>query len=109
MKRIMAPLTIAACMLLPSAGAVFATGQPGAQAGVTCLSAGATDTPGHAANSPGSPFDEPGTNPTNPAGGKAGTHYAGNPGTASAAHSQSGNAVSEYDIACKNVTANQMP
>jgi hypothetical protein len=100
MKRIMA-LGIASCMLLPSAA--FATGQPGAPAGVTCGSPGATMTPGQSANAGGSPF-----NPN----GQAGAVYAGNPGTASLAHAQSGNAISEYDIACKNVTMNapkQMP
>ena len=34
-------LAIAACMLLPSAGAAFATREPGAAAGVTCGSPGA--------------------------------------------------------------------
>jgi hypothetical protein len=65
-------------------------GQPGAP-GTTCGSPGATSTPGNAVNANGSPF-----NPN----GQAGTVYAGNPGTASAEHSQSGNAVSQYDIAC---------
>lgn len=101
MERFAAPLAIAACVLLSSAGASFATGQPGAAGGVTCGSPGATQTPGNSANAPGSPFDP---------NGQAGLVYAGNPGTASAAHSNSGNAISEYDIACKNVTTNgQMP
>jgi hypothetical protein len=51
-------------------------------------------------NSPGSVF-----NPS----GQAGTVYAGNPGTASLANANSPNAVSQYDIACKNVTAHQPP
>ena len=69
-------------------------GQPGAP-GTTCGSPGATSTPGNSANAGGSPF-----NPS----GQAGTVYAGNPGTASALHSQSGNAISQYDIACFQVT-----
>jgi hypothetical protein len=36
---------------------------------------------------------------------KAETHYAGSDGTASLAHSQSGTAVSQYDIACVHYTA----
>ena len=65
------------------------TGQPGAPAN-TC----GTDnpmTPGNAANSPGSPFNS---------NGQAGLVYAGNPGTASLAHSNSTAAVSQYDVAC---------
>jgi hypothetical protein len=65
-------------------------GQPGAP-GTTCGSPNATSTPGNAANSPGSPF-----NPD----GQSGQVYAGNPGTASLAHSNSTHAVSQYDIAC---------
>ena len=96
MKQIIAPLAIAACMLLPSAGAAFAAaqpnGQPGAANGNTCGMPGATSTPGQSANAGGSPF-----NPT----GQAGNVYAGNPGTASAAHSGSPlTAISEYDVAC---------
>jgi hypothetical protein len=57
----------------------------------TCGSPGITVTPGNAANAPGSPF-----NPN----GNAGLHYAGNPNTASLAHSNSTAAVSQYDTAC---------
>ena len=71
-------------------------GQPGAP-GTTCGSANATMTPGHAASSNGSPF-----NPD----GNAGMHYAGNPGTASLAHSNSVHAVSQYDVACFQQTSN---
>jgi len=63
-------------------------GQPGSVGVVSC--AVYTVKNGNAINS-ASPF-----NPT----GNAGLHYAGNPGTASAAHSNSPHAVSEYDIAC---------
>jgi len=69
-------------------------GQPGAP-GTTCGSPNATATPGNAANANGSPF-----NPN----GQAGTVYAGNPGTASAANANSPHAVSQYDIACFQVT-----
>ena len=65
------------------------TGQPGAPAN-TC----GTDnpvTPGNAANSPGSPFNSAG---------QAGLVYAGNPNTASLAHSNSTATVSQYDAAC---------
>lgn len=69
-------------------------GQPGAP-GTTCCSAGATSTPGGSASAPGSVYNPNGT---------AGTVYAGNPGTASSANAQSANAVSQYDIACFQVT-----
>lgn len=71
------------------------TGQPGAPTN-TCGSPGGTSTPGGSASAGGSPFNANGT---------AGTVYAGNPGTASAEHAQSGNAVSQYDIACFQVTS----
>jgi hypothetical protein len=48
-------------------------------------------TPGSSASAPGSPFN---------ANGQAGLVYAGNPGTASLAHSNSTAAVSQYDVAC---------
>ncbi len=47
--------------------------------------------PGNSANSPGSPF-----NPN----GQAGVVYAGNPNTASLANSNSTATVSQYDVAC---------
>jgi hypothetical protein len=65
------------------------TGQPGAP-NHTCGPAN-TITPGAAVSAPGSAF-----NPT----GQAGNVYAGNPGTASATHSNSTVAVSQYDTAC---------
>jgi hypothetical protein len=69
-------------------------GQPGAP-GTTCGSTGATSTPGNSVNAGGSVF-----NPS----GQAGTVYAGNPGTASSANANSTHAVSQYDIACFQVT-----
>ena|SRR5258708_23354673 len=65
------------------------TGQPGAPNN-TCGPSNPT-TPGNAANSPGSPFNSAG---------QAGNVYAGNPNTASLAHSNSTAAVSQYDAAC---------
>ena len=103
MKRfIVKGITIAilgAALAFPLAPPAFADqspngpGQPGAP-GTTCQMF--TDTPGDAANAPGSPF-----NPN----GNAGLHYAGNPGTASAAHSNSDEAISQYDIACFQQTS----
>ncbi|HEX4580139.1 MAG TPA: adenylate cyclase [Candidatus Dormibacteraeota bacterium] len=75
---------------LPAAALVTpTTGQPGAPTN-TCGPANPV-TPGNSANSPGSPFN------TN---GQAGLVYAGNPGTASLAHSNSTATVSQYDAAC---------
>jgi len=104
MKRVIAPLTIAACLLLPPGGAALA-GQPGTNSGVNCGTPGATMTPGNSANAPGAPF-----NSTTP--GKAGGVYAnafnGNPPSA---HANPIHATSQYDIACFNVTtkSNQPP
>jgi hypothetical protein len=107
MKRVMASLTIGACLLLPSAGAVFAAGQPGAPA-VTCFTSPQTalapsqapsGASGAAVSARGSVF-----NPN----GVAGTVYAGNPGTASLANANSPNAVSQYDVACLQITT-QVP
>jgi hypothetical protein len=70
-------------------------GQPGAP-GTTCGDPNAATTPGNATSANGSPFNANGT---------AGTVYAGNPDTASLAHSNSTHAVSQYDIACFQVSA----
>ena len=107
MKRIMASFTIASCLLL--AGTAFArppsagtpqqnpTGAPGQKGAPTNTCPGTSGTPGAAgaASNPGSPFNG---SPTTP--GQAGNVYAGNPGTASLANSNSGAAVSQYDVAC---------
>jgi hypothetical protein len=101
MKRVIAPLSIAALLLLPSVGGTLA-GQPGTNAGVNCGTAGATMTPGNSGSPTvkGSPF----------AGGTSGTVYAN---AFNGSGSQSPNApvqaTSQYDIACKNVTAHQPP
>lgn len=110
MKHVLASLAIGASLLLPTAGVVFAEnphmgsskGQPGSPA-VACGTAPATVTPGNAAASPGSPFNEPSATS---GGGKAGTVYAGsgaNTGTPASSH-----AVSQYDVACLQVTT-QVP
>jgi hypothetical protein len=101
MRRVMASLTISACLLLPSAGVVLgadphspsnptgpATGRPSQTCGVTTGPA----LPGNTLNSPGSAF--------NP-GGVAPSVYAGAMGTPSAAHAASPNGVAaQYDVAC---------
>ena len=73
------------------------TGQPGAP-NVTCFTIGEPTalSPGHATTAPGSVFNPNGT---------SGTVYAGNPSTASLAHSNSTAAVSQYDVACLQFTA----
>jgi hypothetical protein len=105
MKHALVSLTIGACLLLPSTGVVFAEnphmgsskGQPGSPA-LACGTAPATGTPGHAASSPGSPFNEPSATSS---GGKAGKVYAGS--GANLGTPASGNAVSQYDVACLQV------
>jgi hypothetical protein len=69
-------------------------GQPGAPT-QTCGLPNALLTPGGSGAAQGSVFNSSGT---------AGTVYAGNPGTASLAHSNSDEAVSQYDIACFQVS-----
>ena len=98
-KGITATIVVVA-LTFPPITSVFAaspgtTGQPGQ----TCLSASAPTTPGNASNSPGSPFNEP--TDTSP-GGTAGSVYAGN--GVSADHANSPNAVSQYDVACFQVS-----
>jgi hypothetical protein len=106
MKHIMASFTIASCLLLAAAGTAFArpqgpngtpqqnpSGAPGQKGAPTNTCPGTSGTPGNAASAPGSPF-----NSTLP--GQAGNVYAGNPGTASLANSNSGAAVAQYDRAC---------
>ena len=106
MKHVLASLTIGACLLLPSAGVVLGagpptkpaqnptTGQQGSNHGFSCTTSGTgINTPGAAIAAPGSPF--------NP-GGQAGTVYAGNMNTASAANANSTAAVAQYDVACSH-------
>jgi hypothetical protein len=93
-------IVAAAALNLAAVGGVLATpspngpGQPGAP-GTTCGNSNTSMTPGNSASANGAPF-----NPN----GNAGQHYAGNPGTASQAHANSVHAVSQYDIACFQVS-----
>lgn len=96
MKGLLLVVVAALLTILPAAVPAFAApsptgspGQPGAFNGTTCQIY--PTTPGNSVNAPGSVF-----NPN----GRAGLVYAGNPGTASLAHSNSIHSVSEYDIAC---------
>jgi hypothetical protein len=88
-------------LAFPPVTSVFADGNPSGtgQPSQTCLSSTATQEPGQASSSPGSPFNEP-TN-TSP-GGTAGGVYAGNGVSATTANSA--NAVSQYDVACFQVS-----
>jgi hypothetical protein len=99
MKRLIVKgITIAvmvAALVFPPATSVFAA-SPGTQGqpGQTCLSSTAPQEPGMASSSPGSPFNE--------VNGIAGPLYAGN--GVSADHANSPNAVSQYDVACFQVS-----
>lgn len=90
LRRMFGALGIAVAVLSLSASVAFAgnpagTGQPGA----SCGSDGATTMP-HGFTSGGFANAE--------------THYAGSEGTKSLLHSNSGNAVSQYDVACYQIT-----
>jgi hypothetical protein len=89
---------VAGGLFLAAPGAALAvtptTGQPGAP-NQTCGQSFPM-TPGNAVNAPGSAF-----NPN----GRAGAVYAGNPGTASLAHSNSSAAVAQYDSACVHLSS----
>jgi hypothetical protein len=114
MRSFQGTIAIASCTLMLSAGVAFAgktfqvptTGQPGVgtssgpSSHPTHSCAGASGTPGNAANATGSPFN---TTANGGMGGTAGLNYAGNPNTASLAHSNSAATVSQYDIACYQV------
>jgi hypothetical protein len=94
MRRFVLVLACAASLSIATPLASWAvetptTGQPGAPTN-TCGPANPV-TPGSSVTAPGSPF-----NPT----GQAGNVYAGNPGTASLANANSTAVVSQYDVAC---------
>jgi hypothetical protein len=104
MKHVIATLTAGGCVLLIASSAAFAgrkvtqtptTGQRGAPNNTCGVSNPVT--PGAAAMAQGSPFN---TTANGGLGGTAGLNYAGNPGTASLANSNSTAAVSQYDVAC---------
>ena len=105
MKHATASLTIVSCLLLVPSGTAFARpqstlqnpmGAPGQKGAPNNTCPGTSGTPGAAgaASNPGSPFNGSATP------GQAGNVYAGNPGTASLANSNSGAAVAQYDVAC---------
>ena len=114
MKHVTASLTIASCLLLAALGTAFATphGQPSqnypngtptsnpttGHNGAPNNTCGSTISPGVTANPPGNSGSANGA-PFNSSG-QAGSVYAGNPGTASLANSNSTAAVAQYDIAC---------
>ncbi|HEX6480917.1 MAG TPA: hypothetical protein VF043_18910 [Ktedonobacteraceae bacterium] len=93
-KGITATILVVA-LAFPAVTSVFAA-SPGTQGqpGQTCLSSTAPQEPGNASSSPGSPFNE--------TSGHAGSVYAGN--GVSAEHANSDNAVSQYDVACFQVS-----
>jgi hypothetical protein len=102
MKHIVSSVTVAACLLLPSVGAVFAASPgTGGQPSQSCQAT--PPMPGNTSNAPGSAFN-----------GSAGNVYAGNGQTTmTPANSR---AVSQYDVACfqqsvkpTSTTTNQIP
>ena len=94
--RLFAIVAVACMFALAAAGALAASNPNGTgQPSQTCLSSTAPSEPGHAANAPGSAFNETGP-------GKAGTVYAGN--GVSATKAGSSHAVSQYDVACYQVS-----
>jgi hypothetical protein len=96
MKWLTAVLALAAAVLVVATSALAASNPNGTgQPSQTCLSSTAPSEPGQSAGAPGSAFNE-----TTP--GTAGTVYAGNGVSATAAGSS--NAVSQYDVACFQVS-----
>ena len=85
---------LVAALVFPLASPVFADQNPNGTGQPSQSCQAQTSSPGKAANNSGSPF----------AGGQADNVYAGNPGTASLAHANSSNAVSQYDVACFQVS-----
>lgn len=99
-------IALGASILLVSAGAAFATGQPGSSAGVSCtVSPTALQTPGSA----GSAINPAGTNGS-PFNQSVAKEYAGNSDNPTTTNGHaSANAVSQYDIACQNFSSRQPP
>lgn len=96
MRKLLAILSLT-MLLAVGANAAFAASNPSGtgQPSQTCLSSGAPSEPGQAANAPGSAFNESGP-------GTAGTVYAGSGVSATTAGSS--HAVSQYDVACFQVS-----
>jgi hypothetical protein len=90
-------IILVGALAFPPVTSVFADGNPSGtgQPSQTCLTSSALMEPGQAAQAPGSAFNE-----TSP--GTAGVVYAGNGVSATTANSA--NAVSQYDVACYQVS-----
>lgn len=96
MRALVAALSLAALLLVGVGSAIAASNPSGTgQPSQSCLSSTAPMEPGQAANAPGSAFNESGP-------GVAGTVYAGNGVSATTAGSS--HAVSQYDVACFQVS-----
>ena len=95
--RMMITAVMAAVVCALAATGAFAASNPSGtgQPSQTCLSSTAMTEPGHAAAASGSAFNETGP-------GTAGVVYAGN--GVSATTAGSGKAVSQYDVACYQVS-----
>jgi len=92
LRRIVLGITTSTMLVLAGTSVAFAdsTGNTG-QPSQSCQAQSPPFTPGSSASAAGSVF-----NPN----GVSGTVYAGNTGSASLAHANSTNAVSQYDVAC---------
>lgn len=101
MQRLYLLAALVVAIVLATVAPAFAA-SPGTdgQPSQTCLSSTAPTEPGQAASAPGSAFNEP--SPSNPAGGVAGRMYAGNGRNTSTP--ANGAAVSQYDVACFQVS-----
>ena len=88
-------IILVGALAFPPITSVFAA-SPGTQGqpNQSCLSSTAPSEPGNASSAPGSAFNENG--------GTAGSVYAGS--GVSADHANSSNAVSQYDVACYQVS-----
>ena len=97
MRKFFVAPVVAALIVIGSGRALASNPSGTGQPSQTCLSSSAPTEPGNAALAPGSAFNETGP-------GKAGTVYAGN--GVSATRAGSPNAVSQYDVACYQVSQN---
>jgi hypothetical protein len=96
MRIVLTAMLLAAVCAFGAAGAFAASNPNGTgQPSQTCLSSTVPSEPGGSANAPGSAFNETGP-------GTAGVVYAGNGVSATTAGSP--NAVSQYDVACYQVS-----
>ena len=96
MKKFGATIGLVTALAVSAAPSLAASNPSGTgQPSQTCLSSTAPNEPGHAATASGSAFNETGP-------GTAGTVYAGNGVSATTAGSS--HAVSQYDVACYQVS-----